>query len=503
MLLLSRFKWQTRVFLALAFSLLLVLSASSFAFASGKLVQLSSDPYTNPDSQHMTQVEPDTFAFGNTIVSAFQSGRYFDGGASNIGFATSTDGGKTWTHGFLPGTTIFATPPGPDQYHRASDASVAYDARHKVWIISYLAFFSGFAVRDDVLVSRSTDGGHTWGLPVPVNTSGDSNDKNWTVCDDSTSSPFYGNCYTEFDDFSNNNLVQMSTSTDGGSTWGAAKTTADQASVIGGQPLVQPNGTVIVPITVFRANFTIVDIAAFRSTDGGASWSSTVTISPLSTFFENASMRDGSGLASAEIDGSGKVYVVWQDCRFEPNCSTNYGSANDIVMSTSTDGVTWSAVQRIPIDPVGSGINHIIPGIGVDKKTSGNHAHLALAYYYFTDAACFTYNCQLNVGFVSSTNGGASWSAAQQLAGPMSMLWLADTTGGFMVGDYISTSIVGDDAFPAFAVATAPSGGFLNEAMFTVADQDLKVVGGSITSSGDTAVIAQSQSNGSFPRTER
>jgi len=43
---------------------------------------ISSDPFTNPDSQHATQVPPDTFAFGTTAVSAFQTGRFFDGGAS-------------------------------------------------------------------------------------------------------------------------------------------------------------------------------------------------------------------------------------------------------------------------------------------------------------------------------------------------------------------------------------------------------------------------------------
>src|SRR5438132_5514598 len=117
--------------LALVLGAALVTATSAF---SAELVQVSSDPYTNPTSNHKTQVEPDTFAFGNTIVSTFQSGRFFDGGASNIGWATSTNGGETWTHGFLPGTTVFATPPGPSKYHRASDASVAYDAKHKVWI---------------------------------------------------------------------------------------------------------------------------------------------------------------------------------------------------------------------------------------------------------------------------------------------------------------------------------------------------------------------------------
>ncbi|HKV58261.1 MAG TPA: hypothetical protein VJO32_08260, partial [Ktedonobacteraceae bacterium] len=126
---------------ALILSLGFTVALSGQAHAAGEqLTRLSTDPYTNTDSQHQTEVEPDTFAFGHTIVSVFQVGRFFSGGASNIGFATSTNGGETWVHGFLPGTTFNATPPGP--YARASDASVAYDAAHKVWIISYLGLMN-------------------------------------------------------------------------------------------------------------------------------------------------------------------------------------------------------------------------------------------------------------------------------------------------------------------------------------------------------------------------
>src|SRR5438132_77610 len=127
----SRLRWRGSAIIALTLAIVFALSSTLLAFASEQLVQLSSDPYTNKTSQHKTQVEPDTFAFGNTIVSVFQSGRFFNGGGSNIGWATSNNAGETWTHGFLPGTTIYATPPGPDKYHRVSDPSVAYDARHK------------------------------------------------------------------------------------------------------------------------------------------------------------------------------------------------------------------------------------------------------------------------------------------------------------------------------------------------------------------------------------
>jgi hypothetical protein len=102
------------------------------AFADDKpIIQLSEDPFINPTSQHRTEVEPDTFAFGSTWVSTFQAGRFETEGASGTGFATSSDRGGTFVDGFLPGVTIFSDPPG--SYARATDPTVAFDLRHHVW----------------------------------------------------------------------------------------------------------------------------------------------------------------------------------------------------------------------------------------------------------------------------------------------------------------------------------------------------------------------------------
>src|SRR6266853_6487931 len=109
--LISRFRWPMRGLMAMTLALVFALSSTISAFASVTLLRLSTDPYTNTTSQHATEVEPDTLSSGLTIVSAFQVGRFFDGGASNIGFATSTNGGKSFTNGFLPDTTPFSTPP--------------------------------------------------------------------------------------------------------------------------------------------------------------------------------------------------------------------------------------------------------------------------------------------------------------------------------------------------------------------------------------------------------
>ena len=229
--------------------------------------------------------------------------------------------------------------------------------------------------------------------------------------------------------------------------------TAGHDKGIGGQPLVQPNGTVVVPYEDLSGK-----MAAFRSTDGGATWTKAAQITGIRFHGVAGGLRT-SPLPTAEIDAGGTVYVAWEDCRFEQHCSSN-----DIVFSTSSDGMHWSKPALIPIDPIGSGADHFIPGLGVDPATSGAAAHLALAYYFYPDAACGD-DCQLNVGYISSPDGGAHWGASQQLAGPMSLSQIAQTSQGPMTGDYISTSFSGGSAVTMFPVAVAAASGF-DEAMY-------------------------------------
>ncbi|TMD13406.1 MAG: exo-alpha-sialidase [Chloroflexi bacterium] len=434
----------------------LTLLSTIGASANVPLTKISSDPYTNSTSQHATQVEPDTFSFGNTIVAAFQEGRFTDGGSSNIGWATSADGGTTWTHGDLPGTTVYATPAG--SFARDTDPAVAYDPKRGVWLIAQLpldASVNGAGV----IVSRSTNGGTVWGNPITVVPPGGINsDKSWIVCDTWASSPFYGNCYIQWDDHGAGNLIYMNTSTDGGLTWGPKTTTAQGIAGIGGQPVVQPSGTVVVPLD--NANETAV--GAFSSTNGGASWGNVTTITSISHHTDAGNIRSGA-LPTAEIDGAGKVFVAWSDSRF-----IRAGKANDIVFTSSSNGTTWSAVTRIPLDATNSGVDHFIPGLAVNKATSGGSAHLALYYYYYPVSNCTSTTCQLNVGFSSSANGGASWTAGNMQAGPMTLSWLPSTTQGVMVGDYISASYnSGGTSHGVFAVANPNNGSVFDEAMYT------------------------------------
>jgi hypothetical protein len=248
----------------------------------------------------------------------------------------------------------------------------------------------------------------------------------------------------------------MSTSTDGGVTWGPATPTAGIASGLGGQPLVQPNGTVVVPIDTF------LGMGAFISTDAGSSWTKPVTFTNIQAANNPGGIRS-EALPSAAIDGSGDIVMVWEDCRFRAGCSSN-----DLVFSSSRDGVHWSKVMRVPIDAVTSTVDHFIPGIGIDPTTSGTSAHLAITYYFYPDVNCTFSTCQLFVGYISSHNGGATWNRPITLAGPMKLAWLPQSQGGLMVGDYIATTFdAGRTPHCVFTVAGPKSGTKFNEATFT------------------------------------
>ena len=421
------------------------------------LTQISSDPYTIGPGQHATEVEPHMIANGSTLVAAFQTGRISQGGGTDIGWATSTDAGKTWKHGFLPGLT---TGEGSGPYDAASDPVVAYDAAHQVWMIASLPL-SATTATPAVAVNRSTDGGLTWQSPVNVSLSGSSSDKNWVACDTWPASPHYGNCYMQWDDPGNNDRILMSTSTDGGRTWTLGVATPSQVTGIGGQPLAQPNGTVVVPIETF-VGATAANISAFLSADGGATWTDPVTISNVQYHADAGGLRSGP-LPSAAIDGAGNIWVVWEDCRFRASCTTN-----DLVYSTSADGSNWSAVTRIPMDDTTSTVDHFIPGLGIDPATSGASAHIALHYYYYSQNQCDVTTCQLFVGYISSANGGATWSDPSQItAAPMQLSWLPDSQNGLMVGDYVATAFINGIPHGVFAVAQAKSGSSFAEATYT------------------------------------
>jgi BNR repeat-like domain len=406
---------------------------------------ISVDPYRNPQSQHDTQVEPDSFAVGSSVLAVFQSGRIFGGGASNIGFSLSRNSGRTWTGGFLPSTTANSTPAGP--WPIVSDPSVAYDARHGIWLIASLAVA---ADQSAVIVHSSADGVH-WEAPVSATVAPTLGplllDKEWIVCDNGASSPFRGHCYVSYSDFRTNE-VSTQASSDGGVTWGPPTSSPDapgRASLLGNfapgvQPVVRPDGMVVIPY--YDEN----RVAAIRSTDGGATYFPAVGIAPAR--YHGVPRLRVSPLPVAEVGADGTVYVAWADCGPSAGCSRN-----SIVLSSSRDGASWSAPARVPTGSADAEI----PALAADPAAAGR---LVLAYYTVSGT-------RFDVWLVASRNGGATWTKPQRLSTQsIPPEWIAATSGGFMVGDYISTSFAGGRAVPVFVLARKHTGSRLHESAF-------------------------------------
>lgn len=408
--------------------------------------QISSDRTSDPIGQHATQVEPDTFAFGSTIVSVFQNGRTFGGGAVAIGFSTSLDAGATWRTGLLPGVSDSSPRPGPSE--RASDPVVAYDAAHRVWLAATL----GISERTNsyyLYVNRSADG-LTWNDAVAAVTgpTGDL-DKEWITCDNGTASPFGGNCYLSYLHVRSRE-IRTTTTTDGGLTWGQpvanSPVPANGVDFNGPQPMVLPSGRLVVVYTAFAGanSGARSDIQATRSTDGGASFSAPVRVAPLSTA-DIPAMRTFA-LASAEVDGAGRAYIVWEGCPGGGECT-----ASRIVMSTSVDGVTWTPAQAVTTG--GQAVDHFLPGIGANPVGTGR---LALVYHSIPDDCANVPTCPgIDVFHTTSTDGGRTWSRQQRLtAEPIELDAIARTRIGLMLADYVSTSFVRGRPVSVFMLAS-------------------------------------------------
>jgi hypothetical protein len=444
----------------LAFGALVLSPVASAAVPAPRLI--STDPFA-AGAQHETAVEPDSLSWGNTVVAVFQVGRFLDGGAAGIGWATSTDGGVTWASGVLPGLTVHGTPPGP--YSRVSDPVIAYDRVHGVWLASVLGLIAAPGGLDsEVITSRSADGVN-WSPPVVTapNRATFAHDKNWIVCDTGAASPFAGRCYTLWVDVTVEASLAVSVSTDGGLTWSRRPVVLGEVDGTGWQPLVRPDGALVVPYLGARS------IEAVRSTDGGQTFAPRTVVATLFASTPNG-VRAGP-LPSAEIDAAGRVFVAWPDCRFRTACTiADPATPNEMVISSSADGVRWTAPVRIPTGAAATGADHLVPGLAVDATTQGATTRLALADYTLTPARCSLLACRIGASLVSSADAGRSWSAPRVLSSPRAISDLAQSNRGRFVGDYISTSFVaGGVAVPVFSAAYAPFDGRFHQGVFATA----------------------------------
>jgi len=402
--------------------------------------RLSRDPYTGPEAQHESEVEPDSLTVGRTTVATFQVGRRFSGAADNIGFAVSRDDGRTWRSGLLPGLTRVSVPTGANE--RASDPVVAYDAVNRAWLIATLSL-EGQVTR--LTVSRSTDG-LTWGSPITAiegtSANGITFDKNWIACDNGPSSPHRGRCYLVYTDTLRSDRLAVITSIDGGATW-SLPVGIPVTEAVGAFPVIRQSGDLVV-VYLWSGR----RLGSSVSTDGALSFGPPSTIAEL----EVRPMRGLRffPLPSADVDPSGRVWVTWHDCRFSSGCS-----ANSAVVATSTDGVSWSAPARVT-----TGRNAFLPAIGVHPTTG----RVAVVYQVVRPGG-------IDVELVESRPG--SLGQAVRFAPPrrlsaqtMRPEWLPNTVSGRMLADYLSVHYASDRPLAVWVLASEPVGQSLRQAVY-------------------------------------
>ena len=243
-------------------------------------------------------------------------------------------------------------------------------------------------------------GAHPVQIPPPAAKSVDL-DKNWTVCDNGASSPFRGHCYTELDNFGEGDRELMSTSTDGGLTWSVPIQTAGHDKGLGGQPVVQPDGTVIVPFESLNGK-----IAAFASTDGGASWTKGVKVAGSASTASPATCGPAR-CPSAEIAGDGTVYVAWEDCRFRRAVRVQRHRVLDV--DRRRDLERRRRGSRSTRHQHGRPL-HPRPGRRSRHRGRRRASRADLLLLSQTPPAAAT--CRLEVGYISSPDGGAHWGDA-------------------------------------------------------------------------------------------
>jgi len=319
------------------------------------------------------------------------------GGLSFNGVARSSDRGRSFVDlGFLN--------PGPNFFDLLlGDPVLGCGNENTFYYASLFETGTPSVPLTAISVSKSTDGGATFGNPVAAASKDAFThflDKDWMAVDPTNPKRLFVT-YTDFDDsgtvcgfFPSGSpipraAIELVRSTNGGATWSAPLVIQQVCGVApfvqGSQEAVGPAGQVYVAWELF-SNFVTRSLRIRRSTDGGVSFGANVKVDDVTCVgdcfdlqggfrasFENPSLAiDRSGTST-----NGAVYVAWHDGRNlqvpDFGSFTPFYSYADVLIRRSTNGgATWSPAVRVNDNPEplanGRGTDQYQPGLAVDRN---------------------------------------------------------------------------------------------------------------------------------------
>jgi hypothetical protein len=233
---------------------------------------------------------------------------------------TTFNGGRTWLNVQLPHLTFQTGATGLlSDMDSAGDPAVAFGPDNTVYYANLV--FSRLNNGSGIVVSKSTDGGATWGEPSIVHTdgvdaSGNSlptvygNDKEWITVD-------------------------------------------------------QQTGTVYVTWTLFGPTGSPIQVSS--STDGGATWSAPVVVNPASAFTPGGITPYSQG-SNPQVNRHGDLFIAYESAVCQSLLCDQLTDHDAVIIATSHDGGGTFTNQEVAFDfdfPLN-------PDVGRDTLTGEN-----------------------------------------------------------------------------------------------------------------------------------
>jgi hypothetical protein len=426
--------------------LLAVIVVPAAQAGSATVVQVTND--TNRDAETSIAINPNDAS--NVVAGWITSGE------RTCGYGVSFDGGLTWpVIGVIPGITKDTG----GTFEIGTDPSVTFDKNGNAYYtcLAFDNFPPGTGSSGTIFVSKSGDGGVSWGTPVAAidrqsakgQHLGDFVDHQFI-----TSNPVSGAIYlteTDFNSFGKP-VILFTRSTDGNQAWSPPVQINDN----GGNATFQDSfsaakdaNTIYVTYGAFSnaglSNWNRNYIA--KSTDGGHTFSSPqllAQVTPLPDPLPNASWRSDNNLWVAVDQSANQILVNYADY--------NAGNADVKLMRVNDLGDHFQ-VQRITrVNSDSTTSDQFFPFVTV---APGGRIDIC-----FQDRSYLPGNSLIFTTCAFSSDHGSSFSSQQVTTTPF------DASNNDFIGDYNWQASTADAVLPIFVGDKTPTADQLGQEVF-------------------------------------